>query len=206
MIFDCEQRGAARITLGVLEKVGKDAFEAPLVNQDVPGGNPGGELDRHVGSGRPNRVFDEGSNGHLVAGEVAVAGVEPRDLQRARRRAAGTCGPPPRAGRAPGAPWGQLLAPRLEDRERVGECREGRAELMVDVRAEARFSFYALLELVHHVVEGGGEGGEVGEVGALEPGVEVPSRDREGGPGGLVQRPQRSRVPPSVRGSRRRRL
>ena len=59
---------------------------------------------------------------------------------------------------------------------------------MVDVGGETSLAFDAFLKLVHHVIEGGGECRQVGEVGALQTSVQVPSRNRKRGAGGLAQR------------------
>ena len=124
MILDGQQRRTTGVALRVLEQVGEDPLEATLVHRYVLRGQARGELDRHVGARRLDGVLYERADGHLVAGEVARCRVETGDLQKLADE------PPEPAHLVPEeierleGLRRQLVAPGLEDRERVGERRE----------------------------------------------------------------------------------
>ena len=98
-------------------------------------------------------MLDERSDGHLVTGDVSGRRVKARDLEKLVDEAPEPSDLGPEKIERLERPGRQLVAPRLEDRERVGKGRERGAELVVDVRGEAGLTFDAFLKLVHHLVE-----------------------------------------------------
>jgi len=196
--LDAERRvvfgpgGGGAVDARVVDQVGDDAGQAPLVGLDEKRLRLLADLDRRVAHRRhADGLAHELGHEQVLPHEADGARVEPRDLEQVLDQVleAGHVGDEQVEGG--GRPLGHVVPAGLQHLDRRRQRHEGRPQLVAHVRREPGVALHPQLEGRRHVVEGGRQLPQILVVGGLEPGVEPAAGDGLGGEGGISERPHR---------------
>ena len=155
--------GAAGVALGVVEEVGDDPAEAPLVDPHDDVADVGVVAHRHAAAAEHAHGLDDHlGDQDLLEVELDGAHVEAGDLEQVLDQLLEAVDVGRQQHERGAGPLGHLLARVLEHLDRGGERHERGAQLVADLGGEAGIAFDAVLEGLGHLVERLGDEVEVG--------------------------------------------